>query len=81
MLEDTNSLDGGHMISLFICDLMYFTFQLRNQAETELRALRAELTQKKINLTLSRNSGLTTYAPPATDMNFMSARTGLTPHS
>ncbi|XP_071154889.1 spermatogenesis-associated protein 1-like isoform X25 [Mytilus edulis] len=29
--------------------------KLRNQAETELRALRAELTQKKIHLTLSRN--------------------------
>ena len=29
-------------------------FQLRNQAETELRALRAELTQKKMNMNLSR---------------------------
>ena len=29
--------------------------KLRNQAETELRALRAELTQKKIHLTLARN--------------------------
>ncbi|XP_045157939.1 spermatogenesis-associated protein 1-like isoform X4 [Mercenaria mercenaria] len=55
--------------------------KLRNQAETELRALRAELTQKKINLTLSRNSHLTTYAPPAADVNLISARTGLTPRS
>ncbi|XP_013390048.1 filaggrin isoform X1 [Lingula anatina] len=29
--------------------------KLRNQAETELRALRAELTQKKINVTLTRS--------------------------
>ncbi|KAF6018640.1 SPATA1 [Bugula neritina] len=28
--------------------------KLRNQAETELRALRAELTQKKMNMNLSR---------------------------
>jgi len=28
--------------------------KLRNQAETELRALRAELTQKKVNVTLAR---------------------------
>jgi len=55
--------------------------QLRNQAETELRALRAELMQKKINLTLSRNSHLTTYAPPAADVNFMTARSGITPRS
>ncbi|XP_060554014.1 spermatogenesis-associated protein 1-like isoform X2 [Ruditapes philippinarum] len=55
--------------------------KLRNQAETELRALRAELTQKKINLTLSRNSHLTTYAPPAADVNLISTRTGLTPRS
>lgn len=55
--------------------------KLRNQAETELRALRAELTQKKINLTLSRNSHLTTYAPPAADVNLISARTGITPRS
>ncbi|KAL4236525.1 spermatogenesis-associated C-terminus [Mactra antiquata] len=55
--------------------------KLRNQAETELRALRAELTQKKINLTLSRNSHLTTYAPPAADVNLISARAGITPRS
>ncbi|XP_052273459.1 uncharacterized protein LOC127873620 isoform X3 [Dreissena polymorpha] len=56
--------------------------KLRNQAETELRALRAELMQKKINLTLSRNSHLTTYAPPAADVNFMTARsTAITPRS
>ncbi|XP_052774899.1 spermatogenesis-associated protein 1-like isoform X5 [Mya arenaria] len=55
--------------------------KLRNQAETELRALRAELMQKKINLTLSRNSHLTAYAPPAADVNFMTARSGITPRS
>ncbi|CAD5120055.1 DgyrCDS8637 [Dimorphilus gyrociliatus] len=32
--------------------------KLRHQAETEQRALRAELTQKKINVTLSRNQRL-----------------------
>ncbi|XP_074641749.1 uncharacterized protein LOC141899386 isoform X4 [Tubulanus polymorphus] len=32
--------------------------KLRNQAESELRALRAELTQKKINLTLTRSQKL-----------------------
>ena len=59
-----------------------FFLQLRNQAETELRALRAELTQKKINLTLSRNSNLTTYAPPAADVNLISSRTtAITPRS
>lgn len=55
--------------------------KLRNQAETELRALRAELIQKKINLTLARNSHLTTYAPHASDVNFMTARSGITPRS
>ena len=41
--------------------LLYF--QLRNQAETELRALRAELTQKKINVTLARQQQQTALAP------------------
>ncbi|XP_046566989.1 spermatogenesis-associated protein 1-like isoform X5 [Haliotis rubra] len=37
--------------------------KLRNQAEAELRALRAELTQKKINLTLTRNQHLAALNP------------------
>ncbi|KAK3592157.1 hypothetical protein CHS0354_019448 [Potamilus streckersoni] len=56
--------------------------KLRNQAETELRALRAELTQKKINLTLSRNSHLTAFAPPAADIPFVTPRqAAITPRS
>ncbi|KAK6179049.1 hypothetical protein SNE40_011496 [Patella caerulea] len=42
--------------------------KLRNQADAELRALRAELTQKKINLTLSRNQQLAALSPGA-DLN------------
>ena len=40
--------------ALFWAYLFSVFLQLRNQAENELRALRAELTQKKINVTLSR---------------------------
>lgn len=38
-------------------------FQLRNQAEAELRALRAELVQKKINLTLTRSQQFAALSP------------------
>ncbi|XP_041357853.1 zinc finger CCCH domain-containing protein 13-like [Gigantopelta aegis] len=37
--------------------------KLRNQAEAELRALRAELTQKKITLTLARNQQFAALSP------------------
>jgi hypothetical protein len=36
--------------------LIVCLFQLRNQAQGELKALRADLTQKKINMTLIRTS-------------------------
>ncbi|XP_078316581.1 uncharacterized protein LOC111119062 isoform X4 [Crassostrea virginica] len=40
--------------------------KLRNQAETELRALRAELTQQKIHLTLARNQQQMAKLTPTT---------------
>ena len=40
------------------CTSIFLLLQLRNQAETELRALRAELTQKKINISLTRSQQL-----------------------
>ncbi|KAK3091842.1 hypothetical protein FSP39_023087 [Pinctada imbricata] len=54
--------------------------KLRNQAETELRALRAELTQKKIHLTLTRNQQLAALTPGSSsqDLYMMPA---LTPKS
>lgn len=41
--------------------------KLRNQAETELRALRAELTQQKIQLTLARSQQMAKLTPTTHD--------------
>ncbi|XP_070562563.1 spermatogenesis-associated protein 1-like isoform X6 [Ptychodera flava] len=51
--------------------------KLRNQAETELRALRAELTQKKINVTLSRSQQLQALQESEESMSYMSPRSPL----
>ncbi|XP_002733667.1 uncharacterized protein LOC100374267 isoform X2 [Saccoglossus kowalevskii] len=51
--------------------------KLRNQAETELRALRAELTQKKINVTLSRSQQLAALKESEENLSYMSPRTPL----
>ncbi|XP_077981582.1 uncharacterized protein LOC144436628 isoform X2 [Glandiceps talaboti] len=53
--------------------------KLRNQAETELRALRAELTQKKINVTLSRSQQLRALQESEGNLSFASPRSPL-PH-
>ncbi|XP_064604919.1 spermatogenesis-associated protein 1-like isoform X2 [Liolophura sinensis] len=55
--------------------------KLRNQAETELRALRAELTQKKINLTLSRSQQMATLSASNNDMAYMTPRPMVSPRS
>ncbi|XP_061182043.1 putative uncharacterized protein DDB_G0282133 isoform X3 [Saccostrea echinata] len=47
--------------------------KLRNQAETELRALRAELTQQKIQLTLSRKEQLAKLTPTTHDSRLMTS--------
>ncbi|XP_056019195.1 spermatogenesis-associated protein 1-like isoform X22 [Ostrea edulis] len=47
--------------------------KLRNQAETELRALRAELTQQKIQLTLTRNQQLAKMTPTTHDSRLMTS--------
>ncbi|XP_062618997.1 inner centromere protein-like isoform X2 [Saccostrea cucullata] len=47
--------------------------KLRNQAETELRALRAELTQQKIQLTLSRKEQLAKLTPTTHDSRLLTS--------
>ena len=49
---------NDHLNIISRLDAVFFSLQLRNQAETELRALRAELTQKKINISFNRSKQL-----------------------
>ncbi|KAJ8315649.1 hypothetical protein KUTeg_007799 [Tegillarca granosa] len=65
-LQDMKIITGATLKIVYI-----YAIHLRTQAETELRALRAELMQKKIHLSLQRHQQTTAFsspAPPQSDM-------------